>query len=305
LIPPNRAPTAISSPQTATEDILANGTLKATDPDGDPLIYSIVANGTLGTATITNPTTGAFTYTPNPDANGTDTFTFKVSDGIHDSNVATETVNIAPVNDKPVAMNGTASVNAGGAVSSTLMAMDRDSPNLTYVLVTNGAKGTAVITDAGTGAYTYTAATNTSGTDTFTFKANDGFLDSNVATITVTISSCATNVSSTVAVTPGPTKLDKKTGRYTQVLTLKNSDGIVAGPISLVLDALSSGASLANGSGTTACATPFGSAYVNVDVGADGVFSSREKTTVTLEFIDPSGQPIAYTPRVLAGGGAR
>jgi Big-like domain-containing protein len=76
----------------------------AEDPDGDSLTYSIVANGTKGTGTITNPATGAFAYTPIPNANGIDTFTFKVNDGVHDSNVATETVQIAPVNDAPVAM---------------------------------------------------------------------------------------------------------------------------------------------------------------------------------------------------------
>ncbi|HET9483092.1 MAG TPA: hypothetical protein VFO79_03975, partial [Xanthomonadales bacterium] len=40
-------------------------------------------------------------YAPNADANGTDTFTFKIYDGVQDSNVATVTIQIAPVNDKP------------------------------------------------------------------------------------------------------------------------------------------------------------------------------------------------------------
>jgi VCBS repeat-containing protein len=305
LIPPNRVPAATDDILHTIEDTAANGTLKATDPDNDSLTYSIVANGTLGTATITNPATGAFTYTPNPDANGTDAFTFKVSDGTVDSNVATETMTISPINDAPVAANGTASVNAGASVTGTLVATDVDSANLTYVLLTNGAKGTATITNAGTGAYTYAASTGSTGTDTFTFKANDGFLDSNAGTITVTITSCAANISSTVMLSQGPIKIDKKTGRYTQTITLKNADGAVAGPVSLVLDALSPNGSLFGGSGTTACAAPLGSAYVNVDVGADGLFSARERATVTLEFLNPSGQPITYTPRVLAGGGAR
>ena len=48
-------------------------------------------------------TPGAFTYTPDPDANGTDTITFQVSDGALSSNLATLTVTINPVNDAPVA----------------------------------------------------------------------------------------------------------------------------------------------------------------------------------------------------------
>jgi hypothetical protein len=305
LIPPNRTPTATDGNLPTQEDAAANGALSATDPDGDPLTYSIVANGAKGTASITNATTGAFTYTPNSNANGTDAFTFKVNDGALDSNVATETVTISPVNDAPVAANGTASVHSGVSVAGTLIATDVDSANLTYVVVTNGAKGTATVTDVGTGAYTYAANAGSSGTDTFTFKANDGVLDSNTGTMTVTILSCAANISSTVTLSQGPIKVDKKTGRSAQAVTLKNSDGAAAGPVSLVLDALTPNVSLFGGSGTTACAAPLGSAYINVDVGGDGLFSSREKATVTLEFLNPSGQPITYTPRVLAGVGAR
>ena len=52
--------------------------------------------------TFTNPATGAYTYTPNGDFNGTDTFTFKANDGSLDSNNATITVTVNPVNDAPV-----------------------------------------------------------------------------------------------------------------------------------------------------------------------------------------------------------
>ena len=50
---------------------------------------------------ITNAATGAFTYTPSANANGTDTFTFRASDASLDSNVATVTITIAAVNDAP------------------------------------------------------------------------------------------------------------------------------------------------------------------------------------------------------------
>jgi len=51
-----------------------------------------VSNGTLGTATITNPATGAVVYTPSPGATGIDTFTFVANDGRADSNVGTVTI---------------------------------------------------------------------------------------------------------------------------------------------------------------------------------------------------------------------
>ena len=81
MTPVNDPPAANAGAVTTNEDTAATGTLAASDVDGNPLTYSIVANGTKGTAAITNAATGAFTYTPNANANGTDTFTFKANDG--------------------------------------------------------------------------------------------------------------------------------------------------------------------------------------------------------------------------------
>lgn len=83
-----------------TEDFLYNGTLAATDQDGETPTYSIVSNPSKGRVVITNATTGAYTYTPLPNANGTDTFTFRSTDTSgYQSNVATITVNIISIND--------------------------------------------------------------------------------------------------------------------------------------------------------------------------------------------------------------
>ncbi len=140
-----------------------------------------------GTVVITNATSGAFRYTPNANFNGTDTFTYKANDGTADSNIATVTVTITPVNDGPVASNGALSVSGTQPKTGALVATDADANPLTYSIVTNGGRGTATITNASTGAYTYTASTNVSATDTFTFRANDGTANSNTATVTVTI----------------------------------------------------------------------------------------------------------------------
>ena len=73
-------------------------------------------------------------------------------------------------------------------MSGTLSASDEDGDPLTFSVVTNGSKGVAQITDAATGAFTYTPSAGASGADSFIFKANDGQADSNVAIVTVTIS---------------------------------------------------------------------------------------------------------------------
>ena len=75
-------------------------------------------------------------------------------------------------------------------ITGTAAATDPDNPILTYSLVGmagGAANGTVVFTNPATGAYTYTPNAKFNGTDTFTFKANDGSVDSNNATITVTV----------------------------------------------------------------------------------------------------------------------
>ena len=61
------------------------------DDDYDPLTFSIVTQPTIGTVTISGKMA---TYTPNENADGTDTFTYKANDGVADSNTATATINV-------------------------------------------------------------------------------------------------------------------------------------------------------------------------------------------------------------------
>jgi uncharacterized repeat protein (TIGR03803 family) len=191
---PRLNPLANDSTASTNEDTATAGILIATDPNGDPVTFSIVSNGAIGRAVITDTSTGAFTYTPNADASGTDVFTFKANDGTLDSNVATVTVTVEPVNDAPVAAIQALSTNQGTPVAGTLQASDVDSASLVFSIVGNGAKGTATVTNASTGSFTYTPLAGATGTDTFTFKANDGSLDSNVATVAVTIVPLAVTV---------------------------------------------------------------------------------------------------------------
>lgn len=58
-----------------------NGTIAATDVDGDPLTFTIVTPPTRGALTSFDPATGAFTYTANAGSAGSDSFFFEVSDG--------------------------------------------------------------------------------------------------------------------------------------------------------------------------------------------------------------------------------
>lgn len=102
----NGAPVAADSNLTTDEDTAADGTLSASDEDNDSLTFSIVTNGSQGNVVITDPYTGAFTYRPNANVAGADSFTFNVSDGTATSNTATVIITINAVNDAPVANAG-------------------------------------------------------------------------------------------------------------------------------------------------------------------------------------------------------
>ncbi len=182
------APVAQAGSLTTTEDTASNSTLVATDVDSATLSYSIVTPPSMGTLTSFDPNTGNYTFKPIQNANGSDSFTFKANDGSLDSNIATVTVTITPINDAPVVQAGSLTTNEDAQANNILVATDMDGPNpLTYSIQNQGNKGTAVITNTATGAYTYTPNLNANGSDSFTFKANDGSLDSKIGTITVTI----------------------------------------------------------------------------------------------------------------------
>ncbi len=183
----NDAPVADDQTLSTNEDTPLNITLTGMDIDGDLLTY-ILLN------TLTEPAHGTLTgtgaslvYTPDADFVGFDSFTFKVNDGSVDSNIATISINVGVVNDAPVAHDQSLSTNEDTLLNITLTGFDIDGDLLTFILLntlTEPAHGTL----SGTGAsLVYTPDLNYVGTDSFTFKVNDGSLDSNIATISIKV----------------------------------------------------------------------------------------------------------------------
>ena len=177
VTPVNDAPVANNQSVTVIEDTPKAIALTATDPDGNTLIYSIVSppsNGTLSGS-------GAnFTYTPALNYNGGDSFTFKVNDGTTDSNIATVTITVTPVNDAPIANNLTVVYEMNTPEAFTLLASDTDGDILSYTLITLPANATITGTAPN---LTFTPDLNFNGSTSFTFKVNDGTTDSNVGTV--------------------------------------------------------------------------------------------------------------------------
>ena len=186
--PGNTPPTANDGVLSVAAGTAANGILTGSDPDGDPLTFILVADGLKGSVTALDPATGAYTYEASANASGTDSFTFKVNDGVADSPVATVTVTIVNNNAPPVADPGILTLQSTGSVTGQLTATDTDGDTLTYRIVTPPSQGTVQILDAQRGTFLYSANPGATGTDTFTFIASDGVTQSAPAEVTIDLS---------------------------------------------------------------------------------------------------------------------
>ena len=178
----NDAPIATSDTITTTEDTPAAVVLTAIDPDGNPLTYSIVKGPDHGALSGAEPN---LVYTPSPNYNGPDGFTFKASDGTADSAPASMSIMVTPADDPPVANGDNVSVKEDAASSIILTASDPDGDPLTFSVVRAPTHGKLTGTAPN---LTYTPDPNFSWLDSFTFKVNDGKTDSVPATILISVS---------------------------------------------------------------------------------------------------------------------
>src|SRR5262249_23451735 len=135
--------------------------------------------------------TGTLTYTPASGATGAATVTVQLHDtggvangGVDTSAAQTFTITVNAVNHAPVATPQAVSTNEDVAKAITLSATDIDNDTLSYSVVTPPTHGTLSGTAPN---LTYTPAANYNGGASFTFKANDGTVDSAPATVSITV----------------------------------------------------------------------------------------------------------------------
>src|ERR671922_211181 len=193
----NTAPTCASPQSGATpEDTPLNDSVLCADAQSDTLTYTKLSGPSHGALTLN--ANGTFTYTPDANYNGPDSFTFKANDGIVDSNVATFNITVGAVNDAPVAVNDSALTDEDTAVDIGVSANDTDVDNLNSALRVNAGSianvhgGTAsLLPDGRTVRFTPAANANDGNTPSgfgFTYKAYDGALASaNDATVSISV----------------------------------------------------------------------------------------------------------------------
>ncbi len=179
----NDAPVAIAQSVSLSEDSALAVTLSATDKESSSLVYSITsgpANGVLSGSGANQ------TYTPFPNFNGTDSFTFRAYDNTSYSNIATVNITVNSLNDIPVAHALYSDTNEDIPIPISFVGTDADGDNLTYTITSNPHHGTIT----GTGATRmYQPDHNYFGIDIFLYTANDGTADSAATSVSITINS--------------------------------------------------------------------------------------------------------------------
>lgn len=159
------------------------------DPEGDPLSINAATSGAHGSVTFT---VTSVSYTPTADFNGSDSFSYTISDGNGGTDTALINVTVLPTNDLPVAVNDATatSVDVPVTIDPRINDTDIDGDVLSIVAKTDGTNGT--VTYSAT-EITYSPNSGWSGSDSFTYTVSDGNAGTNSAQVSVTVDASNTD----------------------------------------------------------------------------------------------------------------
>lgn len=169
-------PLVVDAPGVLANDSVPDGTTATLVEGPDP---------ELGTAEVFSD--GRIRFVPAPDRSGSAaTLTYAVSDGSRPPVEGTVTVHVTPVADAPLARDDTATAESGVATSVAVLANDSDADGdaLAIEVVDGPSHGTVSVID---GSVVYTSSPGWSGTDALIYRATDGALASEPATLTIEV----------------------------------------------------------------------------------------------------------------------
>ncbi|WP_193747488.1 retention module-containing protein, partial [Cellvibrio sp. OA-2007] len=286
VTPVNDAPVASNLNLTTPEDTPISNQISASDVDGDTLTFSLTGAPGNGSVSL-NPATGNFTYTPNNNFNGSDSFVVTISDGNGGTTTSLVNIGVTPVNDAPSASNQNLTTPEDTPISGAISASDPDGDTLTYSVSGTPAHGNVVLNLA-TGGFTYTPNAAYNGSDSFVVTISDGQGGTTTSTVNIGVTpAAATTVSSVTSpsVTEG--------GDLVYDVTL-------SGPAA-------SGTSLAYSlGGGTASAADYGSASFSNGVTLVGgnliVPTGVSSFTVTIPTVDDAIAEVTETLPLSVGG---
>lgn len=255
VAPPNAPPVAANDSYTIAEDtelvvfsssgVLANDT----DTDSPAITAALIVGPAHGTLTLA--ASGSLRYLPEANFAGTDSFTYTAGDGRGQSAPATVTITVTPVNDAPIAVADTAQTDEDTPVSIGVTANDADPEGAPlWIAVLSASGGTAVVHSGGTPAdpsddvVVFTPQANFHGRALFTYRVGDGALNSNTATVSVTVNAvydpplAVADAAMTIEDTP------------VTIAVLANDSCVEGGDVAIVLVGATHGAATVDNSGT-------------------------------------------------------
>ena len=156
-----------------TEDTRLSIFLQGEDPDGNSVKYSILKQPLHGFVQVRDELSGFVVYEPSPNYYGTDYFLCITTDGESDSEPATVTIQINPINDEPQVNNRSYTTQMNTPIYGIMEAIDPDGDTLTYSISSQGWRGQVELLNPQTGLFLYTPMTNEYGSDSFMFNVSD------------------------------------------------------------------------------------------------------------------------------------
>jgi VCBS repeat-containing protein len=187
---PYAAPVANDDSATTDEDtalvVGAPGVLSNDTHAAKTTLMAFVTGGPSH-GSLTFNSDGSYTYTPDKDYNGGDSFTYQASDGKGGEDTATVNIKVNPVNDAPVAAYDSATTDEDTPVTISVLSNDSDvdGDNLYLGIFTGATHGT--VSDNGDGTFEYTPDANYNGPDSFAYKARDGSVQSYAAGVFIDV----------------------------------------------------------------------------------------------------------------------
>jgi len=178
------------TPEDQPLDIAAPGLMSNdTDPEGDPVSVTLVAAPTRGTIVLFP--SGSFTYSPNPNTNGSDVFTYELRDVHGGTDTGSVTLNVTPVNDLPNAAgegHATAEDTPLTIAAPGILANDSDVDGDVLVATVDAppARGSVIVQPDG--GFIYTPEADANGIDGFTYRVSDGRGGTATAAVGITLS---------------------------------------------------------------------------------------------------------------------
>ncbi|QKG80546.1 cadherin domain-containing protein [Tenuifilum thalassicum] len=232
VIDVDEAPVANDDYKTIDEDNQVTLYVLSNDEDKDGNGISIISHTNPSHGTLVDNLDGTFTYTPDANYNGSDSFTYTIQDGDAtnpDSDVATVTITINAVNDSPSISNGSKTIDENTSNGTSVYNVNDDNTNsdtdvdgdaISYSITAGNGSGAFAI-DASTGNITVADATKldfeTTTIFNLTVQASDGTLTDN-ATITINLN----DVNEAPAISDASVSIDENSPNGTSVFNVND-----------------------------------------------------------------------------------